>query len=107
MSEQWNLLSERNFFQFIQTIYDNVSEMKCLSNNIQYDLNKKQQLIKEIFIRLPSLDSNSINLCLKTFALLIQQSNEIDVRNILIYKYSKTSISEHLLIMNAFEKSEK
>jgi hypothetical protein len=74
MSEQLNLLSEKNFFQLIQTIYND----KSLSN--YSNLNQKQELIKEMFIRLPSLDSNSINLYLKTFDLLIQQSNEIEVR---------------------------
>ena len=74
MSEQLNLLSEKNFFQLIQTIHND----KSLSN--YSNLNQKQELIKEMFIRLPLLDSNSINLYLKTFDLLIQQSNEIEVR---------------------------
>ncbi len=45
-----------------------------------FDLDKKQEFVREIFIRLHSFDSNSINLCLKTLYLLTQERDGIDVR---------------------------
>ncbi len=96
---QLDRLSDINFLKLVGTIYEHVSEIifmiffcvyECIqniNNSIfpDFDLDKKQEFIKEIFERLHSFDSNSINLCLKTFYLLTQERSEIDVRIFLFF----------------------
>ncbi len=54
------------------------------ANNFAFpelDLDKKQRIVTELFTRLRSFNSNSINLCLKTLRLLTREREGLDVRN--------------------------
>ncbi|CAF1262484.1 unnamed protein product [Rotaria sp. Silwood1] len=72
---QLDILSDKEFLQLIQRLYENNRNNSIFHD---LDLNIKQRFVKEIFTRLHSFDSNSINLCLKALCLLIQEGDEID-----------------------------
>lgn len=68
-------LSDDEYLKLIQQFYDKNA------NNFSFpdlDLDKKQRLVAELFTRIRSFDSNSINLCLKTLRLLTREREGLD-----------------------------
>ncbi|CAF2758516.1 unnamed protein product [Rotaria sp. Silwood2] len=73
---KFDILSDKDFLKLVQRLYENNINKSIYHD---FDLDKKQKFIREIFTRLHLFDSNSINLCLKTLCLLIQEREEVDV----------------------------
>lgn len=48
-------------------------------------MDKKQRLVTELFARIRSFNSNSINLCLKTLRLLTREREGLDVKLIFFF----------------------
>ncbi len=58
------------------------------ANNFAFpelDLDKKQRLVTELFTRIRSFNSNSINLCLKTLRLLTREREGLDVKTKILF----------------------
>ncbi|CAF3364493.1 unnamed protein product, partial [Rotaria sp. Silwood2] len=71
---KFDILSDKDFLKLVQRLYENNINKSIYHD---FDLDKKQKFIREIFTRLHLFDSNSINLCLKTLCLLIQEREEV------------------------------
>jgi hypothetical protein len=68
-------LSDDDYLKLIEKFYEKNA------NNFAFpdlDLDKKQRLVTELFTRLRSFNSNSINLCLKTLRLLTREREGLD-----------------------------
>ncbi|CAF3345881.1 unnamed protein product [Rotaria sp. Silwood1] len=68
-------LSDDDYLKLIEQFYEKNA------NNFAFpelDLDKKHRLVMELFIRLRSFNTNSINLCLKTLRLLTREREGLD-----------------------------
>ncbi len=95
-------LSDDDYLKLIEKFYEKVrkkNKMFCFFSNLisfslknannfafpELDLDKKQRLVTELFTRIRSFNSNSINLCLKTLRLLTREREGLDVKTKILF----------------------